>query len=201
MEIKAVLFDLDGVLIDTLDCWFQAINDTFRKYGRREISRDEFLREVWGYTYDRALGYLGEEALAYCRARLTENLWRAKLIPGAREVLEFCKNRVRLGLVTNTPRENTLKELEMFGLEYFDVVITADDAVNRKPSPDMVLRACEMLGVPPEKALMVGDTESDVRAGRSAGCRVIGINVDADWKIRDMYELRRLLEKILKKAS
>jgi len=73
--------------------------------------------------------------------------------------------------------------------------------VNRKPSPDMVLRACEMLGVPPEKALMVGDTESDVRAGRSAGCRVIGINVDADWKIRDMYELRRLLEKILKKAS
>lgn len=200
MEIKAVLFDLDGVLIDTLECWVRAFNETYRRYGQREISREEFVREYWGHSSEKGFKHLGPDALSYCNARHMENLGMAKPIPGAREVLELCaEKKVKLGLVTNTPRENTLKALEMFDLgRYFDVVVTAGDVLNKKPAPDMVLLACAELGVPADSVVMVGDTESDVRAGKSAGCRVIGIKVSADWTVGDMLELRRLLSEILR---
>ncbi|MEM2874435.1 MAG: HAD family hydrolase [Candidatus Hadarchaeales archaeon] len=199
MGIKAILFDLDGVLIDTVECWVRAFNDTYRKYGQREISKDEFIREYWGHSSEKGFKHLGSDALSYCNARQIDNLWMAKPIPGAREVLELCSKKVKLGLVTNTPKKNTLKELEMFGLkEYFDVVVTGDDVRNKKPSPDMVIEACERLGVSVDDVVMVGDTESDLLAGKSAGCRVIGVNVHADWMVKDMSELKLLLLEMLK---
>jgi len=198
MKIKAVLFDLDGVLIDTLDCWVQAFNDTYRRYGKKEISKEEFMENFWGHSTEKGISHLGEDAVAYCNLRQIENLYLAKLIPGAKEILDFCSKRAKVALVTNTPRKNTHVELKMFGLEkYFDAVLTGDDVVNKKPSSDMVLKACELLGVKPTNAVLVGDTNSDLQAGRGAGCKVIGINMSGDWIVGDMFELKRLLDKIL----
>jgi HAD superfamily hydrolase (TIGR01509 family) len=63
-----------------------------------------------------------------------------------------------------------------------------------KPDPEIVLKACEFLDVEPEDVVLVGDTNSDVRAGKAAGCTVIGVNIGADYTVKDISELTRLIE-------
>ncbi|MEM2878328.1 MAG: HAD family hydrolase [Candidatus Hadarchaeales archaeon] len=200
MQVMAILFDLDGVLVDTLDSWFNAFNDTYRKYGLREVSRQEFIEKYWGHSTERGVGRMGKEAKEYCHAMHMEHLDKARLIDGSRELLDFCKEKFRTALVTNTPRRNTLRVLEAFGLQgYFDVLICSEDVHKKKPDPEMILEACERLGVFPENAILIGDTVLDVMAGHGAGCRVVGINVaSADWNVKNLKEARVLIERMLK---
>jgi HAD superfamily hydrolase (TIGR01509 family) len=192
MNPKAVLFDLDGVLIDSLECWFQAFNETIGRFGLKQIGREEFLRSYWGHSTEDNFGRLGlgEDAVKYCNSKHMVHTRSAIIMKGTLRTLEFVKNRAKVGLVTNTPRENTIKELEHFGLrDYFDAVVAGDDVLRKKPHPEMIYRACELLGVEPAEAVVVGDTDTDVKAGKSAGCTVVGINVPADFTINDLAEL------------
>ncbi len=80
----------------------------------------------------------------------------------------------KLACVTNKPREFTLDLLERVGLvEYFEVVISGDDTVEKKPHAAPVLAACERLEVSPAEAVMIGDSENDLLSARAAGCRAI----------------------------
>ncbi len=80
----------------------------------------------------------------------------------------------KLACVTNKPREFTLDLLERVGLvDYFDVVISGDDTVEKKPHAAPVLAACERLEVSPAEAVMIGDSENDLLSARAAGCRAI----------------------------
>ena len=81
---------------------------------------------------------------------------------------------LRLACVTNKPREFTLDLLERVGLvEYFEVVISGDDTVEKKPHAAPVLAACERLDVSASDAVMIGDSENDLLSARAAGCRAI----------------------------
>jgi len=122
-----------------------------------------------------------------------------RLFPGAAEALRRLRDAgFRLGMTTNGETRITvqvLKALEINGL--FDVVVGADMVVEGKPAPDMILEACEMLGVEPSQAIYVGDQPTDAQAGRSAGvAMVIGV-VDpeltasgADVVLQSVAELR-----------
>ena len=194
---KAVLFDLDGVLIDSFECWFSAFNETLKKFGLREIGKEKFSKKHWGESTERnfkSFG-LGKEAVEYCHRMQMKHIDEIKAPEGLRKTLNLIKNTVKVGLVTNTPRENTEKILERFGLrDRFDAVVTGDDVVEKKPCPEMILRACELLGVEPGETILVGDTEADVRAGESAGCVVVGMNVRADLTISDLSGLVSILK-------
>ena len=87
------------------------------------------------------------------------------------QFLELCRDSgLRLAVVTADETEDALKHLEWMGLtHYFDCVIGNDKVPNGKPHPDMVLMACEKLGLAPSEIAVIGDTESDMRMGRSAG--------------------------------
>jgi pyrophosphatase PpaX len=100
-------------------------------------------------------------------------------------------------LVTNTPKKNVHRILEYFHLSnYFDVIVTGDDVKRGKPDAEIVLEACEKLKTKPENAILVGDTETDFMAGKSAGCSVIGVGVKSagDERIENLYELFAVLD-------
>ena len=176
--IEAVLFDLDGVIINSFESWYRAFNAMLKRYKREEISREDFKAKCWGPDLRHNLDAwnLGEEAGLYCIGKQLELVELIELFPNAKEVLSRIKHKFKVGLVTNTPKKNVSKILEHFQLaDLFDVVITGDDVHEGKPNAEMVIEACRRLNVKPENAILVGDTESDFQAGKSAGCTVIGI--------------------------
>lgn len=201
---KAVLFDLDGVLIDSFGCWFSAFNETLKKFGLDEIGEEKFSKRYWGQSTERsfeALG-LGKDADEHCHRMQLKHIEKVNVPKGLRKTLKLIKSRVKVGLVTNTPRMNTEKILARFRLGgCFDAVVTGDDVVEKKPRPEMVLRACELLGVEPGGTILVGDTEADVGAGRSAGCVVVGMNVRADFTISELSELFPILKTLARKRN
>ena len=182
--IEAVLFDLDGVIINSFESWYRAFNAMLRRYGREEISREEFKVKCWGPDLKHNLEAwdLDEEAGQYCVDKQLELVDLIELFPDAKEVLSRIRHKYKykVGLVTNTPKKNVVRILEHFQLaKFFDVVVTGDDVREGKPNAEMVIEACSRLKVKPENAILVGDTESDFQAGKSAGCTVIGVGVGA----------------------
>jgi phosphoglycolate phosphatase len=99
----------------------------------------------------------------------------ALVFPGVPSALEmFRKAGLRLGCVTNKPREFTLDLLERVGLlGYFEVVISGDDTTEKKPHAAPLLAACKKLDVAAGEAVMIGDSENDLLSARAAGCRAI----------------------------
>ncbi len=197
MGIKAVLFDLDGVLVDSLDVWYTSTNETLSKFGKKKVGKGEYLRKYWGFSLSRnfeRLG-LGREAVDYCLSRYEHHLGEIRPFPETEEVLaELRRRRFRLALVTNTPSGMVRRLLSQLDLErFFHVVVTGDDVRKAKPHPEAVRKACRRLGVSPQEAVLVGDTRSDVLAGRSAGVRVVGVGVEGDLRIGNLGELLPLL--------
>ena len=72
--------------------------------------------------------------------------------------------------------------------------MTSDDVKMSKPNPEIVVKACKRFKIEPKDVVLVGDTESDVIAGKKAGCKVVGINVIADYTIKNLSELIYLIE-------
>jgi HAD superfamily hydrolase (TIGR01549 family) len=104
-------------------------------------------------------------------------------------------NQYPKALITNTPANCTHQILRNFGIDpYFNTVITSDDVTNAKPAPEPILKACKHLQIQPKNALLIGDTKSDIHAGKTAGCTVIGINIPADYTIHHLKELLTLIE-------
>jgi phosphoglycolate phosphatase/pyrophosphatase PpaX len=195
--MKAILFDLDGVLIDSLNSWLHAFNETMKKFGYREFGEKEFKEKFWGPELKENLREMrinnGVEIEKYCISKQMEFLSDIKLFPETEQVLDHLYKKFKIGLITNTPRENVKKVLNKFDLEkYFDVIVTGDDVINGKPDPEMVSKACELLAVEPKDAILVGDTESDVIAGQSAGCAVVGIKVHGDYEIEKLSNIENL---------
>ncbi len=197
--IKAVLFDLDGVLVDSLEAWFKLFNKTLKHFGREEFTFERFMENVWGGPIERdAEEFFGkplDEVKAYYFDNFDEFKKDLKLFPNTKQILTKLKNKnLKLGLVTNTPKKQTYKLLDYLKLrEYFDAVVCGDEVRNGKPAPDMILEACKRLDVKPNDAVIVGDTPADVLSCKNAGCLSIGFKVDGDKKIDDLKELVELI--------
>lgn len=197
--MKAVLFDLDGVLVESIDVWLSAFNETLKEFGRATITKEEFLKRHWGKSTVenfRELG-LGRQAVEKCWQKYLQKLSEIKVFPATHKVLEEIRKKYKVALVTNTPREGVVRLLRTAGIEnMFDVVTTGDDVKEGKPSPEIVYLACEKLGIKPSEAVLVGDTMADVLAGKAAGCKVVGVKIHADYTVSDISELTKVLEKI-----
>lgn len=188
-EVKAVLFDMDGVLVDSIDAWHLIFNDTLRHFDKKPLKRKAF-EKIFGIPIDIASKkYFDSRSVkeiesAYV-ASFKKRIGRFKLFPQAIPVLSKLRNLgIKLGLITNSPAFITSWISNKFKFkEYFDVIVTTDDVKRGKPAPDMALKACRLLKVSPENAILVGDTKNDIIAGRRAGCIAVGYKTKGDYKI------------------
>lgn len=197
MKIKpdAILFDMDGVLVDSLDSWLYSLNAALKAFNHSEISRDEFIEKYWGHDLYDNLERMGldYEIGRFCNNIYGEHVNAIKIYYDTKDTLKKLED-YKKGIITNTPKDCAIQILKKFDIDhFFDIVITSDDVNKAKPNPEIVLKACEALGVEPENVVLVGDTDSDVKAGKAANCIVVGINTDGDYTIKKLSDLSRLI--------
>ena len=196
LKPSAILFDLDGVLIDSLESWWNALNQALTTFNNEEISKNEFIKNYWGHDLKYTLKQmqLDPNIENFCNKIYGNHLNTIKIYPDAKSTLKQLNGYVK-ALITNTPRNCTKQILDKFDIEhYFFFIITSDDVEKAKPNPEIIYKACKKLNVIPKKVLLVGDTTSDVMAGKAAGCIVVGINTKTDFTINHLSELTDIVE-------
>ncbi|DAC72338.1 MAG TPA: hypothetical protein DSN98_05600 [Thermoplasmata archaeon] len=193
---SAILFDMDGVLVDSLDSWWNALNSSLKMFKHQEITKEEFIKTYWGHDLKGNLKrlHLNPEVAQFCNITYGNHLDYINIYPDTRITLQQLTS-YRKAVITNTPTGCARQILQKFDIEqYFEAVITSDDVKKAKPSPEIVFKACERLEVDAKTVVLIGDTESDVKAGRAAGCRVVGLNIAADLTIQRLSELTALVQ-------
>ena len=178
---RAVLFDVDGTLLDTTEFIFQGFEHALAAHGHPTLSRAAYARVV-GKPLDRCYEELapGCDAALLCethRAWQTANLHLSRPYPDAEPVLRTLHEAgLRLAAITSRSRRTSVDTIAQAGLAgYLDVILSAEDVAHIKPHPEPLLRALAHVDVPPEAAVMVGDTDVDILAGRAAGVRTVGV--------------------------
>jgi HAD superfamily hydrolase (TIGR01509 family) len=182
----AVVFDNDGLLLDTESVWTRAEEDLFALRGTEFSPADKLelvgtSAEIAGGILERRLGEPGraaeliEELNELVVAELEHGV---EAMIGARELLEQLRERgTPIGLVSNSPLRFVLRSIEIVGFEdHFDVVLSAHEVAAPKPAPDAYLEACRRLGVEPGPSVVaLEDSPTGVAAARAAGLTVIGV--------------------------
>ncbi len=194
MQVDAIVFDVDGVLFDSFESWFLSFNQTLEEFGKSPVDRETYKKIFWGPSVEEDLRMygLGKDAVKVALRNQRNNVNLIKLHEKVYETLEFLQD-FKLGVATNTPKINLDKTFNHFDLyKYFKVVMCLDDVKRPKPYPDMILKASELLKVPVERMLFVGDTASDMAAAKSAGCQFIGIKI-GDKKVEGIKDLLPIL--------
>ncbi|HMK46506.1 MAG TPA: HAD family phosphatase [Methanocella sp.] len=179
---KAVLFDLDGVITDTMDLHYEAYRLAFKDYGIDVSRMDIFMREGMP-SMD-----VGRDIASAKGARLTEadilkligkkrEIQRsmaekdARVYPGAAETLSVLRDHgIRLALITGSNLMSVQKTLHKVGIEgLFDAIVTGDDTPRGKPYPDPYLKGMEKLGVPGENSVVIENAPLGIRSAKAAG--------------------------------
>lgn len=182
--IRAVLFDLDGTLLDTAPDLANALNHTLQQNGRDPLPYATIRRVVsHGGRALIELGFGAEDEVPefeQLRQQLLDhyrkNICRhTQLFPGMPELLEtFQKRKIAWGVVTNKPGWLTQPLLREIGLlDKTGCVVSGDTLAERKPDPAPLIHASTLLGITPQACLYVGDAERDIAAGRNAGMKTL----------------------------
>jgi phosphoglycolate phosphatase len=213
MSIKAIIFDLDGTLIDSSVDITNALNYAIEPYPLKRLTREDTVRLVGeGITrlIEKIAGDLDETGKADVAQRFithyTEHVADyTREYPEVRETLE---SLVKYGKAVISNKRESLSKLvleELGLLRYFSLVIGSDTTTERKPSPVPVLKALAELQAEPCEAVMVGDSNFDVDAGKAAGVTTIAVTygyrpraviAHADYLIDRMSDLLPLIEKM-----
>lgn len=206
--IKGVLFDMDGVLVDSEPFICKAAMMMFREIGVRVLAED-FLPFV-GMGENKYIGGVAEShgvkiEIEKAKARTYEiygKIIRGKLspLPGAHEFISECNNKgLKLALATSADSVKMEVNLIEIGLpsDTFHSIITGLDVINKKPFPDIYLNAARNIGLKPQECLVVEDAVSGIKAGKSAGCRCLAVTTsfsasalhEADWICESLLEV------------
>ena len=201
---RAVLWDLDGTLVDSEEFHWLSWRDTMRPEGV-ELTYEQFLAS-FGQRNDRILpAWLGADVDGGRVLRIgddKESEFRRLAevhglvpLPGAREWLSRLKAAGwKQAIASSAPRPNVEMMLRVAGLsEGFDAIVSADDVTIGKPDPQVFLKAAEKLQVPPSRCIVVEDAVAGIEGARRAGMRSIGVTknarLDADLFVTSLAEL------------
>lgn len=195
-RIRAVLFDIDGTLLDSNDAHAHAWLDSLRGHGinvpfervRSKIGMggDKLLAEVAGIDHESALG----RSIAERRSAILKAHYLADLGPfhGARMLVDRLRSRGLVCAAVSSSAASDIYDLlrEAGVADLIELVISNDDGDRSKPDPDLVEVALDRIGVEPEEAILIGDTPYDIEAGQRAGVRVIALRCGGGWTDRDL---------------
>ena len=184
MAIDTVIFDLDGVLLETEQEWNDVRREFAAEHGGHWDTHDQpavmgansmqwakYMRDKVGVHLTPQEIYDG--VIDGLRARYAQHL---PLIPGAREAVAGLAARFRLGVASSSPIEIIEHSLELAGLrKYFGALVSSDEVSAGKPAPDVYLEACRRLGTVPARAVAIEDSSNGLRAAAAAGLALIAV--------------------------
>jgi beta-phosphoglucomutase len=181
----AVIWDVDGTLVDTAELHFRAWVELCRDLGRDFTRADfaatfgrrnpEIIRHLFGEGFDDvAIKDLGDRKEELYKAAARQGV---SLLPGARDLLEGLHDAgFRQAIGSSAPRGNVDLILEMTGsAHFFDAISSAEDTQRGKPDPQVFLVAAEKLGVAPPRCVVMEDAVAGVQAARAGGMKCIGV--------------------------
>lgn len=210
-SLRAVMFDMDGVIVDSERLHLQASTEVFRQHGIH-VDSDVFItlafgrRAVDGYrSIIERYGKGTEDVEGIAREKRDRYLELAEssleLVPNFFAFVEYCRKRSwRIALVTSGMPDAQNPILDRFGLrDMFDVSVMGDEVKNGKPDPEPYLLAMSRLGLEPSSCLVVEDAVSGIEAAKAAGCIAVGLatmlsperllNAGADLAVASFSEL------------
>jgi len=203
-KTKAILFDLDGTLLDSFSLHYSAYELTFARFGIA-MQKDLFLSTYspnWYRTYE-AFG------LAETHWESANNLWleaaekhKAELFPGVIEMLDDLSKRYILGIVTSGSKSRVLRDIDRLDVhKYFSTLVTGDDIAKPKPDPQGLNQALDQLSIAPADAIYVGDAHADFEMASAADVRFVGVmsefeNLVDDHPEYDVHSIASLQEVI-----
>ncbi|MCG7954357.1 MAG: phosphoglycolate phosphatase [Candidatus Thiodiazotropha taylori] len=217
---EMILIDVDGTLVDSVPDLAYCVDEMMKQLGR-PVYGEAKVRDWVGNGVERLvrralIGQLNgepdeadfEKAYPIFLELYAENTsLRSALYPGIREGLDYLKGQgYRLGCVTNKAAQFTLPLLKDLGVhDDFEIIVAGDTLPKKKPDPMPLLHAAENLGVDPSAALMVGDSQSDVKAARAASFQIVCMsygynhgedirNYNPDAVIDSLTEIQGILE-------
>ena len=181
--IEAVIFDLDGVLLDSEQVWDEAREQLAKERGGRWHENAQ--RDMMGMSSVEWSRYMHDviglpeppEEISREVVERMAKLYREHLpvLPGAREAVERLAARWPLGLASSSNRELIDLALELLGVKHrFKATVSSEEVTRGKPAPDVYLEAARRLGVDPTHAAAIEDSENGIRAAKASGMRVIG---------------------------
>jgi HAD superfamily hydrolase (TIGR01509 family) len=183
MTIKAVLFDFDGTLVDTLPLSFFAFQTVFSKYDDRAVSTEELVA-MFGPTEDEIIARnlrvkekVGEAIADYYRIYREGHESQVEVSEDMLKLLKYLQLQdIRIGVITGKSRKAYQLSAEALHLShFFDVVFTGDDVEKPKPDPEGIHAALAILGISKDEAVFVGDSNADIQAGKAADMRTYGV--------------------------
>ena len=185
--IKAVVFDMDGVLIEAKDWHYEALNRALRLFGL-EISRYEHLTTFDGLPTKRKLQMLSTQGnlptelhdfINDMKQRYTMEIVNAQCKPRFNHEYALSKlraNGYRLAVASNSIRNTIEVMMQRAALDgYLDFIVSNQDVAKPKPDPEMYVKAISLLGLAPEQVLIVEDNENGIRAARGSGAHVMEV--------------------------
>ncbi len=191
LKVKAVIFDLDGTLIDSIDIYFRIVENALERLEMPPVSRSKILAAAesedfkWELVLPREVRRRRENIIDEAWAVINEIAPRMfaddlDIIEGADGALKMASaNGLKIGLVTSTQKHYL--ETKMVPLKNADVdklievIITSDDVKERKPAPEALIMCAQQLELEPDSCVYVGDTTTDMKSGKAAGMHTIGV--------------------------
>ncbi|MGD2098102.1 MAG: HAD family hydrolase [Desulfobacterales bacterium] len=191
LNVAAVIFDLDGTLIDSIDIYFKIVENALERLDLPPVSRTQILAaaESENFKWERIL----PREIQRRREHIIDEAWAVineiapqmfaddlEMIPGADTAIHMISAKgLKMGLVTSTQKhylETKMLPLKIAGVgSFLEVVVTSDDVDKRKPAPDPLIACARQLGLEPYDCVYVGDTATDMQSGQAAGMQTIGV--------------------------
>lgn len=184
--IKAIIFDMDGVLFDTeimsSKAWYQLAEE--RKLGDITKLTDDCIGRnradiILQFKKQFGEGFDAEEFLSTGRALMQSWIDQEglPLMKGTKEILQFLKEKnYTVGVASSSSTRTILSHMELSGLrDYFQAIIGGDQVALSKPKPDIYLKACQAVNMPPEEVIAVEDSPNGIRAAHAAGMKAVMI--------------------------
>jgi len=186
--IKAIIFDFDGTLANTLPICFDAFQHVFKEFDNRELNNKE-IKAMFGPS---ETGIIRENLSNINKDEAIELYYRIyaehhdRLVTSNKDIndlLQYLKNTgIKMGIFTGKARRSldiSLNALQMDGK--FDVIITGDDVAKPKPDPEGLIKTLALLGIDNSEAIFVGDSDADIYAGIQANVYTIGVQWLPDY--------------------
>jgi len=180
--IKAIIFDMDGVIINSEATWIKVVDNIFAGYGYEYTK--EFHKMIFGSNAARIMRQNLDirDSEAEIGKKIIEKFIYliknegVKEIPGIYQLLDKAKKNFVLAIASSTPKNGIELILDTLGIkDYFSVIVSGYDVKNPKPHPDIYLAAAEKLKLKPEECIAIEDSPNGVKAAKNAGMKCIAL--------------------------